>query len=134
MLQIQAFGAPLGGANVTFTVTSGVMSPASGVTDSTGQFTSDFVPEQNGVAIITAVVSSPFLGNQTTGTNILVAPPGGVGIGGTGTSRGLGALGSLLPIILVVVVIVIVALGARRIVKSRRTSQDEAEEKEPGEK
>ena len=134
-LQIQAFGAPLGGANVTFTATSGVMSPPSGVTDSTGQFTSNFVPEQNGVAIITAVVSSPFLGNQTTGTNILVAPPGGAGVGGTGTtSRGLGVLGSLLPIILVVVVIVIIALGARRIVKSRRKAEDEAEEKEPGER
>ena len=133
LLQVEVLGAPLAGANVTITATSGVMSPPSGVTDSTGQFSSNFVPEQNGVATITAAVSSAILGNQTTGTNILVTLSGGAGAGGS-TSHGLGVAGSLVPIVLVVVVVVIIALGARRIVKSRRTSQDVAEQKEPGEK
>ncbi len=131
-LQVEVMGSPLEGASVTFTATSGTMSAGSGVTDSAGQFTDTFIPEQNGVATITAVVQDPVLGNQTAGTNILVTLPGGAGSAGTGgpTPRGLGVVGTLLPIILVVVIVVIIALGARRILKSRRGSPDEGEEKD----
>ena len=130
-LLVEVNGSPLQGANVTLTATSGSMSAANGVTDSSGQFTDTFVPSTNGVATITAVVQDPVIGNQTTGTNILVTLPGAAGAGtGTAPARGLGILGSILPIVVVLVVVVIIALGARRILK-RRTSEDEGEEKEP---
>jgi len=131
-LEVEAMGSPLAGASVVFTATSGTMSAGSGVTDSAGQFTDTFFPEQNGVAIITAVVQSPVLGNQTAATNIIVIAPGAAGTGGS-TSRGLGLVGLLLPVVLVVVIVVIIALGARRILKSRRRSLDEGEGKDAGE-
>lgn len=128
-LLVQVMGSPLGGANVTFTATSGVMSSPRGVTDSAGQFTDTFIPQHNGVATITALVQDPLLGNQTTGTNILVTLPGAAGTGGS-TARGLGVVGTILPIVLVVVIVVIIALGARRILKRRRSSTDEGEERD----
>jgi hypothetical protein len=123
-LLVEVKGSPLQGANVTFTATSGSMSASSGVTDASGQFTDTFIPTTNGVAIITAVVQDPLLGNQTTGTNILVTPPGAAGT--VGHAKGLGIVGTLLPIIVVVVVVAIIALGARTILK-RRGGADEGE-------
>ncbi len=128
-LVVEVNGAPLQGANVTLTATSGSMSAANGVTDSSGQFTDTFVASTNGVATITAVVQDAVIGNQTTGTNILVTLPGAAGAGtGTAPAKGLGVLGSILPIVVVLMVVVIIALGARRILK-KRTSADEGEEK-----
>jgi hypothetical protein len=127
-LQVQVMGSPLQGANVSFTATSGSMSAARGVTDSSGQFTDTFIPSANGVATITAVVQDPVLGNQTTGTNILVTLPGAAG-SGTHTAKGLGIIGTILPIVIVVVVVVIIALGARSVLR-RRTGGDEGEARE----
>ena len=127
-LLVEVNGSPLVGANVSLTATSGSMSAANGVTDSSGQFTDTFVPSTNGVATITAVVQDPVIGNQTTGTNILVTLPGAAGTG-TAPAKGLGLLGSILPIVVVLVVVAIIALGARRMLK-RRTSADDGEEKD----
>jgi len=127
-LLVEVNGSPLRGANVTLTATSGSMSAANGVTDSSGQFTDTFIPSTNGVATITAVVQDPVLGNQTTGTNILVTLPGAAGTATT-PSKGLGLVGSILPIVVVLVVVVIIALGARRMLR-KRTSPDEGEEKD----
>ncbi len=130
-VQVQVMGSPLQGANVTVTATSGSMSSPGGTTDAAGQFTDTFIPTQNGVATITALVQDPVLGNQTAGTNILVAPPGGGGVGGS-TSNGLGILGTILPIVLVVAVIAIVVLGVRKVIKKRGVAADEIEEKDAG--
>jgi hypothetical protein len=130
-VQVQVMGSPLPGASITITATSGSMSSPSGVTDAAGQFTDTFIPTQNGVATITALIQDPVLGNQTTGTNILVAPAGGGGVGGT-TSKGLGILGIILPIVLVAVVIAIIVVGVRRVIKKRGVAADEFEEKDAG--
>jgi len=127
-LVVEVNGSPLQGANVTFTTTSGSMSAADGVTDSSGQFTDTFIPSTNGVAIITALVQDPALGNQTTGTNILVTLPGAAGTA-SAPPKGLGIVGSILPIVVVVMVLVIIALGARRMLR-KRTSTDEGEERD----
>jgi hypothetical protein len=128
-LEISVLGSPLSGANVTLTATSGAVTPPQGVTDSAGQFTSTFIPTADGVATVTASVHDSLLGNQSAGTNILVTLAGPTG--SLPVSRGLGLLGSFLPIVLVVVIIVIIALGARRILKSRRGAPDEGEETVP---
>lgn len=130
-VQVQVMGSPLQGANITITATSGSMSSPSGVTNSAGQFTDTFVPTQNGVATITALVQDPVLGNRTTGTNILVTPPGGAGVG-VSTSKGLGILGIILPIVLVVVIIAIVVVGVRNVIKKRGAAAEEFEEKDAG--
>ncbi len=127
-LQLQVMGSPLAGANVTFQATSGEVSPATGVTDSSGQLSSTFIGQQNGVSTITATVSDPLIGNGTAGTNVLITLPGAAGAGTT-THGGLGLLGTLLPVVLVVVVIAIIAFGVRRIVKGRRATAEEVEEK-----
>ena len=134
-LQVQVMGSPLQGASVTFTATSGSMSVATGVTDSSGQFTDTFIPSSNGVATITAVVEDPVLGNQTTGTNILVTLPGAAGTGTHAAKGGLGVIATILPIVIVLVVVVIIALGARRILKKRASTGDgdESDEGEPKE-
>jgi hypothetical protein len=125
-LQVQVGGSPLKGANVTLQTTSGSVSPAQGLTDGAGQFSAIFTPQRNGVAIITALVQHPLLGNQSVGTNVLVSLPGGIGSVGS-TSGGLGAAGYLLPVAIVAVVVVIMVLGVRRIVKSRRAVSDDGE-------
>jgi hypothetical protein len=125
-LQVQVGGSPLKGANVTLQTTSGSVSPAQGLTDGAGQFSAIFTPQRNGVAIITALVQHPLLGNQSVGTNVLVSLPGGTGSVGS-TSGGLGAAGYLLPVAIVAVVVVIMVLGVRRIVKSRRAVSDDGE-------
>lgn len=127
-LLVELNGSPLQGANVTFSTTSGSMSALDGVTDSSGQFTDTFIPSTNGVATITALVQDPVLGNQTTGTNILVTLPGAAGTTSAPT-KGLGTISLLLPIVVVVVVLAVVALGARRILR-KRASTDESEEKD----
>ncbi|HVC26810.1 MAG TPA: Ig-like domain-containing protein [Nitrososphaerales archaeon] len=122
-LQVQVMGSPLQGANVTFTATSGSMIAPTGVTDPSGRLTDTFIPTQNGVAVVTALVQDPVIGNQTAAVNILVTL---AGAGGTVThAKGLGVVGTILPIVLVVVIVVIIALGARRILKSRSSLPDE---------
>jgi len=128
-LQVEVNGSPLQGADVTFATTSGSMSAASGVTDSSGQFTDTFIPAVNGVATITALVQDLVLGNQTAGTNILVTLAGADGTS-TPPAKGLGVIGAILPLVVVLVVVVIIALGARRILR-KRGSPDEGEEKDP---
>jgi len=128
-VQVEVMGSPLQGANVTLSATSGAMSVSNGVTDSAGQFTDTFIPVQNGVATVTAIVQDPVLGNQTTGINILVTPPGAVGVAGS-AGKGLGVVGTILTIVLVIVVVAIIAVGARRIIKKRSGGSDEYEEKE----
>jgi hypothetical protein len=128
-IQVEVMGSPLQGANVTLTSTSGSMSSPGGVTNSAGQFSDTFIPTQNGIGTVTALVQDPVLGNQTTGINILVAPPGAEGVGGS-TGKGLGVIGTILPIVLVIVVVAIIVLGARRMIKKRSGGSDEYEEKE----
>jgi len=123
-LQILVNGAPLQGANVSFSATSGSMSATSGVTDSGGQFTDTFIPLEKGVATISAVVQDPLIGNQTAGTNILITAPGAAGTGGSTAAKGLGVLGTILPIVIVLVVIVVVAFGARRVLKNRGAPEE----------
>ncbi len=126
-LQVDANGVPVKGANVSISTTSGSMLTPGGVTDANGQFTDTFIPATNGVATVTAVVHDPALGNQTTGTNILVTSGSSLPISGA-TSRSLGIIGSILPILIVIVIIVVIALGARQIVKRRRKTSDEFDE------
>ncbi|MDA4115549.1 MAG: Ig-like domain-containing protein [Thaumarchaeota archaeon] len=123
-LQIQVLGSPLSGANVTLAASSGTMTAPSGVTDSSGSFTDTFVPAQNGVAIITALVQDPLVGNLTASTNVFVVAHGESGTGASG-SKGLGALGSALVVVLVIVVVVLMAFAGRRILRSRRTPGEE---------
>jgi len=131
-LQVLVMGSPLGGANVTFTSTSGTMLSARGVTNPSGQFTDTFIPQQNGVATITATVQDPIIGNLTAGTDVLVTSPGALGTGGsTPIAGGLGILGTILPILIVVVIIVIVVLGSRRVVRRRRASAEEGRDDAP---
>ncbi|HYR04148.1 MAG TPA: Ig-like domain-containing protein, partial [Nitrososphaerales archaeon] len=125
-LLVQLAGSPLKGANVTMQATSGAVSPAQGVTDAAGQFAATFVPEKNGVAVITALVQHPLLGNQSAGTNVLVTLAGSAAPIGS-TSAGLGTVGYLLPIAIVVVVVIVMALGIMRIVKRRRGVSDDGE-------
>jgi hypothetical protein len=125
-LLVQLAGSPLKGANVTIQTTSGAVSPAQGVTDAAGQFAATFVPEKNGVAVITALVQHPLLGNQSAGTNVLVTLAGSAGPIGS-TNAGLGTVGYLLPIAIVVVVVIVMALGIMRIVKRRRGVSDDGE-------
>ena len=125
-LRVEVMGSPVEGANVTLTASPGTMSVRDGVTDPTGQFTDTFVPAQNGVATITAVVQDPLFGNQTAGTNILVALAGAAGRGTA--AKGLGVLGLIMMIVLVVVVVVVIALGARRVLKRRAKNPDDEEE------
>ena len=123
-LQIQVLGSPLSGANVTFTASSGTMTAPSGVTDSSGSFTDTFVPAQEGVAIVTALVQDSLVGNLTASTNVFVTAHGASGAGAS-ASKGLGALGSALVVVLVMVVVVLIALAGRRVLKSRRTPGEE---------
>jgi hypothetical protein len=123
-LQVQVLGSPLSGANVTLTASSGTMTSPTGVTDSSGSFADTFVPAQNGVATITALVQNPLVGNLTASTNVFVTAKGASGIGAP-ASKGLGALGSALVVVLVIVVVVLIALAGRRILKSRRTPGEE---------
>ena len=101
-LQVLIGGSPLKGANVTFTATPGVVVPAQGATDSSGLLTATFVPQTNGIATITALVTGSVLGNQTASTTILVTL---AGAGGTSlpTSGGLGIIGIFLPVAIVIV-------------------------------
>ena len=78
------------------------------------------------MAIITALVQHPLLGNQSAGTNVVITLAGGLGSVGS-TSAGLGTAGYLLPIAIVVVVVIVMALGVMRILKSRRGVSDEGE-------
>jgi len=125
-LQVDVLGSPVKGANVTLTASPGTMSASNGVTDSTGQFTDTFIPAVDGVAIITALVQDPVFGNQTAGTNILVALAGAAGTGHA--SKGLGTTGLVMVVVLVVVVVVVIGLGARRALKRRSKNPDEDEE------
>lgn len=127
-LQVQAMGAPLQGANVTFTASLGSISPPEGVTDSAGQLTDTYVGLVNGAATVTASVQDPLTGNQTASSPILVTLAGGASTGGT-TSKGLGILGTVLPLLVVVVVIAVVAVGVRRILKNREKGNEEFEDK-----
>jgi hypothetical protein len=134
-LQVELLGSPVQGANVTLSAAPGAMSAPNGITDSTGQFTDTFIPAVDGVAIITALVQDPLFGNQTTGTNILVALAGAAGTGHT--SKGLGAIVLIMVVVLVVVVVVVIGLGARRVLKRRGKTPDEDEDEgaypsEPG--
>ena len=122
-LQVEVMGSPVEGANVTLTATPGTMSALNGVTDATGQFTDTFIPAQDGVAIITALVQDPLFGNQTAGTNVLVALTGAVGT--SHASKGLGTTGLIMVVVLVVVVVVVIGLGARRVLKRRSKNPDE---------
>jgi hypothetical protein len=125
-LRVEVMGSPVEGANVTLTASPGTMSVRNGVTDPTGQFTDTFVPAQNGVATITAVVRDPLFGNQTAGTNILVSLAGAAGRGTA--AKGLGTLGLVMIVVLVVVVVVVMALGARMVLKRRVKNPDDDEE------
>ena len=129
-LQVSVMGSPFGGAEVTLSTTSGRILVPSGVTDPAGSFSDTFVPQQNGVATITALVRDPILGNLTAGTNILVTLSGVAQTGGT-TSKGLGSVGTILPIAVVVIVVAIILLGARRVVKSRRGESEDYGAKGP---
>jgi len=80
------------------------------------------------VATISALVQDPALGNQTTGTNILVTRSCASGTSAP-QARGVSVIASVLPIIIVLVVVVIIVLGARRIVK-KRSNLDEGEAKD----
>jgi hypothetical protein len=126
-LQVDVLGSPVEGANVTLSATPGAMSALNGITDSTGQFTDTFIPAVDGVAIITALVQDPLFGNQTTGTNILVALAGAAG---TGHAKGLGSTVLIMVVALVAVVVVVIGLGARRVLKRRGKDPDEDEEDE----
>jgi len=104
----------------------GSVSPSAGVTDSSGQFRGSFVSLSNGVSTVTALVSSPLIGNLTAGTNILVTRPGGPGSSAPGSGTLSIAL-ELLPVLVVLAVIVIIVFAARRVVKKRRRMSDESE-------
>ena len=129
-LKVLVLGAPLPGANVTFTATTGLVNPPVGVTDSSGILTGTFISQVNGVSTITAAISSPLIGSLTAGTNILLTKPGSQGAGGSTPSLA-GRLGLFLPIIIVLFVVVIIAVGAYLTVRRRRRSPNEGEEDEP---
>ena len=122
-LTASLLGSPVVGANVTFSSNSGTMTPASGVTDVTGGFTSLFLPNQLGAVTITAVVHHPLLGNTTVTTTVLVISPSVTQKASSGGSLGL--LLIILPVVIIVAFLGALVFFMRRTLKARRAKAEE---------
>jgi hypothetical protein len=120
------FGVPMPNANVSLAAGSGQLTPASGVTDKNGQFTSVFVSGQTGAATVTATIYSPIIGTKTATNNVLVITP--TPGGGKVTSNSFGLVFLILPVVIVVVFLGLLVFMVRRTLRARKRAAEGSEE------